>query len=149
MSIEVSPRMRNNDLVLGLEERLGDNLIFTARVLPKGYLFRADSQGEGGFSLKAKLPEPLKEVRPVLWIQGYRSEPVGSHPRCTLQEYFGCRSAVDNYVTFLESVGRPGTDLTNAESGRRINIGHYSLLSDDPAVMAELVDHLLGLVECS
>lgn len=149
MSIEVSPRMRNNDLVLGLEERLGNRLIFTARVLPTGYLFRADAKGEGGFSLKAKLPGSLNSVRPVLWIQGYRSEPIGSHPRCTLQDYFGSSLAVDSYVSFLESVGGPETDLANAESGRRVNIGHYSLLSDHPARMEELVDLLLGLVEYS
>lgn len=147
MSIEVSPRMRNNDLVLGLEERLGNSLIFTTRVLPEGYLFRADAQGEGGFSLKAKLPESLNEVRPVLWIQGYRSEPVGSHPRCTLQDYFGYNTAVDDYVSFLERVGKSGTDLTNAESGRRVNIGHYSRLSGHPAVLDELANLLLGLVE--
>ena len=151
MSIEVSPQMRENNLVLGLEELLGNRLIFTRRALPEGYLFKADAQGPRGFSLKARVPSHLLAdqpilSRPVLWIQGYPSEPVCSHPQCTLQEYFGHVPAVTNYVSFLERIGEPEINLTNAEPGRRVQIGHYSLLSDNPEVMRELTKLLLALV---
>ena len=141
--MEVSQSMRRNPFVLGLENRLGDDLIFTARRIPYGYFFKADTVKPNGFSLQARLAEHSPETRSVLWIRGDGKEEVRFSPKCTLESNFGCGPAVDNFVTFVE---RHGTSLTDARGGEQPSVGHYRCLSDVAATMDELVKLLRAMV---
>lgn len=101
---EVSDEMRENPLVAGLIERLGDRLQFTTGAVAVGYL-KADTNKEQGFSLRVNSRVATAGTLSVLAISGGR--PAVSFPaRAKLERYLPAHVAeVAAYVELLDRLG--------------------------------------------
>lgn len=149
----VAPHMRRHPFVVGVAFGLGERLHFYEYDdigIPYGCLFKADTFKEGGdgFSLQAKVSEHSQKTGRVLWIRGDGKEEVKVSPKCNLVKNFvknlESETAVDNYVSFAE---RYGAEVTDATSQQQPSMGHYGFLTGNPALLDELVELLLALVE--
>ena len=92
----VSHEMRNTPLVRGLEERLGDKLLFFPERAPAGYL-EADTVSPRGFSLRTS------RSNGNVWLLNISGGRPGVQfpPRSTLDKLSGKRNEVEDYARVL------------------------------------------------
>ncbi len=97
----VSPEMRQNSLVRGLEERLGDRLRFHPAHAPAGFLL-ADTVGPEGFSLRTL---HSNQNVSLLNVTGGRPNVVYFPPRASLDRLVNKRSEIEAYANALLALG--------------------------------------------
>lgn len=138
---EVSGKMREHPLVVGLEERLGPKLIFTTGSVPVGFL-KADTNGPEGFSLRVNSILSTSGTLSLMAISADRPK-VLFPSEGKLRKYLPAhRSQIDAYINVLQ---RCGINLTDYTDNQRPSL-HYQHLLDG---LDELVECLLALADRS